>query len=45
MSYPTPSQDQELIARQRKSARRLALILGGVALLIFVLGIVTVTLR
>lgn len=45
MNYPTPTNDPELIARQRKSARRLALILAGVALLIFVLGFVQVALR
>ena len=45
MTYPTPSTDPELIARQRKSARKLALILAGVALLIFVLGFVQVALR
>lgn len=45
MSYPTPSNDPELIARQRKSARRLAFVLAGVALLIFVLGFIRVALR
>ena len=45
MNHPQPSQDPELIARQRAAARRLAFVLAGVAVLIFVLGFVKVALR
>lgn len=45
MNYPQPSKDPELIARQRASAKRLAYVLAGIAVLIFVLGFVKVAFR